>query len=445
MTLVRDFLESWVPGYQDATFVLGVSGGVDSMVLLHQFVQLFGDASKDHLVVVHVNHQLRPESDEEEALVVRTCQDAGVLCETYHWENREGMTAMESRARNFRQACYREVLMQYDAQYLVLAHHGDDQVETILMKWTRGTSAEGLAGMKSVRPFSEGTFLIRPFLGVSKDTLYQLSQEASIPYLEDASNQSLVYTRNRYRHGIVPLLKQENPQVVAHFQEMSQLLLDSQTVLAPLLEETFGQVFHQTEEGWRWCRGEWLSQSEAMQRLLLGQLSQRVQPPISSKQLVQIQRSIHSKRPQLELHLAGGWYFYRSYDELTLSSHRQVPRLSERVHTMTSTQGSVQLSKREYLTTEPDASAFSMVVSVEDFPITIRHRRPGDNLLINAQGQHQSIQRWCVNQKIPQAQREQLWLVENAHQEIIAILGYRQPLSLSKRKETGTIVLFYKT
>ena len=110
--------------------------------------------------------------------------------------------ASESILRNFRYEFFEEVLKKHQAHYLVLAHHQDDQLETILMKWSRGSTLEGLSGMKEIRQV-KGMTILRPFLSLSKKELYQEAETHQVPYLEDESNESDNYTRNRYRHHVL--------------------------------------------------------------------------------------------------------------------------------------------------------------------------------------------------------------------------------------------------
>ena len=204
------FFRRNVENFTEKKYVLAVSGGVDSMVLLNAMITLFGDDAKDRLVVAHVNYGLRAQAVDEEQLVHRFCKLHQIPIETKHWQEAEGVTASEKSLRDFRYDFFRAVTKKHEADYLVLAHHQDDQLETVLMKWSRGSTLEGLSGMKEKRYVKELNIL-RPFLSYEKKELYQEAKKYDVPYLEDESNESDDYTRNRYRHHVIPFLKEENP------------------------------------------------------------------------------------------------------------------------------------------------------------------------------------------------------------------------------------------
>ena len=210
MKEVETFLTKFVPNWKQESFLLAVSGGVDSMVLLESFFKLQKKIKTLNFSVVHIHHHLRKESDEEEEMVRNFCGERSISLEVYHWEKGIRQKAgVEEKARKFRYQKLKDSMKKNNACYVVVAHHADDQAETVLMKLTRGSTIEGIAGMKPIRPFSEG-YLIRPFLTVDKEDLYDYASIHQIPFKEDVTNQSLEYTRNRFRQEIIPLLKQEN-------------------------------------------------------------------------------------------------------------------------------------------------------------------------------------------------------------------------------------------
>lgn len=445
MQQIQDFLESNVSQWQQQRYVLAVSGGVDSMVLLHQFATLFSAEKREQLLVVHINHQLRAASIQEEKLVQAVAQQLGIKCCVYHWE--QGLitqTNVEAEARAFRYQQFATAMQEWNANYLVLAHHGDDQVETMLMKSVRASTLSGLAGMRSCTNFARG-FLLRPFLTMEKQTLINFAQEQQIAYLEDESNHSNHYTRNRYRHQIIPLLKKEQPRLVEHFQQNAQLLQDCLTVLQPLVSQRFEQLMTMEKDSFQWNSAVFCRESAAMQRLLLQELSEQMQGILSAQHCEAIQQAMNSERAQLELHLPHQWRFYKIYDECSLvqGSKQQLSQTQEYI--VNRTDEMIQLSPQEALYLyQGQRTDFMVEVALQDFPLRIRHRKAGDQLVINQQGQHQSMKRWCINQKIPSAKREQLWLVETNKQKIIAILGYRRSQSLSNVPETDKIRLFYR-
>ncbi|WP_455490929.1 tRNA lysidine(34) synthetase TilS [Granulicatella sp.] len=442
MKKVERFLKQHIPNWQQESFLLAVSGGVDSMVLLASFFLLQKKFPTLQFSVVHIHHHLRKESDEEEAMVRDFCGERNISLEVYHWEQGASQTiGIEEKAREFRYQKLEESMNKHKASYVVVAHHADDQAETVLMKLTRGSTIEGIAGMKSIRPFSNG-YLIRPFLTVDKEELYEYASIHQIPYREDVSNQSLEYTRNRFRQEIIPLFKQENPKFNQKIQEFTQTLQEQQEVILTLAHQWMKQELVEFPNGWSWNRENYMNQPIGLQKVILVEISKKLGGLLSTKNVSDIQTAIVSDTSQLSLNLPKGWTFQKRYHQLLIKKEekKEIPYQEIRVEGFQT--ADIVLSNDEIVSFTAE-QGWEMFVSRRDFPLTIRRRNPDDRFLLK-ENQHQSIRRWCINQKIPKEERDKLWIVENSSKEIIAILGFRKTQSLSKSKETDRIRIVYR-
>lgn len=187
---------------REKTYLVGVSGGVDSVYLLHQL----HEAHFDRLIVCHFNHQLRgPQSEEDEAFVLQLAQTLNLPFEsarapiaTLAQERKE---SVETCARHARHAFFQEMASRYDAHALLLAHHLEDQAETVLFNLCRGS--HGLKGMKAISEVGPLTIL-RPLLNVRKQSILS----SNLAYRQDASNFQSIATRNRLRLEAIPLLSE---------------------------------------------------------------------------------------------------------------------------------------------------------------------------------------------------------------------------------------------
>lgn len=187
--------------------VLGVSGGVDSMVLAEGMVR----AGFSRLVVAHLHHGLRgAEADEDEALVREWAARRGCACEFARVDvaarAAEGGHSIETAGRLARRTFFHEVATRRGLRHVVLAHHADDQVETLLMNLLRGAGTHGLAGMRAVTPW-RGLEITRPLLGVWRREIEAWARAEGIRWREDASNLSPDHFRNRLRHQVRPVLE----------------------------------------------------------------------------------------------------------------------------------------------------------------------------------------------------------------------------------------------
>ena len=195
---------------QGEPVLVGVSGGVDSMVLLHAL----SPHAKVH--VAHFNHQLRGKaSDADERFVRKAAKKLGVPC---HVERanvksiaREQKLSIEMAARKCRHEFFAQLARQLGIKMMALAHHADDQVELFFLRLLRGAGPEGLAGMRETAPspVDPGLTIVRPLLHATKEEIRAYAREHKIPFREDATNASVSILRNRIRHKLIPLLQRD--------------------------------------------------------------------------------------------------------------------------------------------------------------------------------------------------------------------------------------------
>lgn len=187
-------------------YVLGVSGGVDSMLLLDMMMK-----EEKELVVAHVNHGFRKESEEEYEMVKKICEKNHILFEGVSL----GLTNdQEHYAREKRYQFYEKVILKYDAEALYLGHHGDDLVETIIMNVGRGGLGTALIGMAlESQSLGELSYKIRrPLLTLTKEEIYEEAKKRNLEWMEDPTNQEKEkYLRNKVRHQILPQIKEVFP------------------------------------------------------------------------------------------------------------------------------------------------------------------------------------------------------------------------------------------
>ena len=203
----------------DGAVVLACSYGPDSMCLLDILMKM-----KKDIVVATVNHKLREESDEEYKLLKKYCDDNNLIFEGY--EIKEFPKGnMEAIARSIRYKFLDKVVNKYGAKYLFTAHHGDDLVETVLMKINRGASLKGYSGISFISAYN-GYNLVRPLLYLTKEEILKYNEDNGISYAVDQTNFELDHTRNIFRHKVLPILKEINPQIHKKFINFSNNILD---------------------------------------------------------------------------------------------------------------------------------------------------------------------------------------------------------------------------
>lgn len=200
--------------------IVGCSAGPDSMALLHY---LKTNTQKE-IICVHINHNIRKKSKEEEQYLRNYCKKNNIIFEYKKIQNYTENN-FENEARNKRYHFFEKILKKYNTKYIFLAHHGDDLIETILMKINHGSTLEGYAGIKEVSK-RNNYYIIRPFLKYTKKDLIEYNKRNNIKYYIDKSNLDNNYTRNRIRNKILPFLKAENKNIHLQFLKFSQTLLE---------------------------------------------------------------------------------------------------------------------------------------------------------------------------------------------------------------------------
>ncbi|MBF0628720.1 MAG: tRNA lysidine(34) synthetase TilS [Magnetococcales bacterium] len=194
-----------------ARLMVAVSGGADSMALLHLLIKS-GVSATTELIVAHFDHGLRIDSDQDALFVSRQAAALGVTCHVTRWNRPLQPGNLQEQARQARQAFLIRTAHHSQARHIAMAHHQDDQAETVLDRLLRGSGLRGLGAMRPAQPLTEEITLIRPLLDLRRQELRAWLQNHGLPWREDPSNQSPQYQRNRIRHAAIPALAQVKPE-----------------------------------------------------------------------------------------------------------------------------------------------------------------------------------------------------------------------------------------
>lgn len=219
-------------GYDSGPLVVGVSGGVDSVVLAWTL-----DALGVEIVVAHVDHGLRPESAEDAAWVAALADEIGVPSEVLRVEVADGN--VQAQAREARYRALGALAERIGSRSVAVAHTATDQAETLLLNLTRGAGLRGLAGMPPARPLANtDVTLLRPLLWASREEVEAVAQRNGWAWREDPTNETDRYLRNRIRHHVLPLLEAEGgPGTVRRMARSARIVRSALDTFGP------GRVF----------------------------------------------------------------------------------------------------------------------------------------------------------------------------------------------------------
>jgi len=424
--------------------VVGVSGGPDSMALLHLLSRFLPDLGIS-MIVAHADHGLRPEAAEAEATMVRAAATAlGLAFHVCHLDvaahaKNDGLS-IEEAARDLRYAFFAKLAADTGANKIAVAHTADDQAEAVLLRLIRGTGRKGLSGMNLLR---DGT-VARPLLATEKSQIVAYLQDRGIPFAIDSSNTDRRYLRNKIRLDLLPYLARFNPGIAQTLRQTAAILQDEDALLDTMAQDHYRLIVCEDDP-----------------KKLLGSTAQRAAltglPPALSRRIIEkmlihagakvqyrhIESLMHlAAKGAGQAHLEKGLRAVATASELRLhypwgkkSCRTPVPEGESFLLTIkgpgryyipeTGTEIVVEL----YAGSPGSAPLRNLHADFFDaatihFPITIRNRRPGDRLCHMATNCPKAIKVSEIlrTKKIPPPQRHAIPIAVCGNQ-IIAILG----------------------
>lgn len=384
----------FLPGH----LLLGLSGGADSVALL----LLLLDAGA-HLTAVHVNHGLRGDaSDGDEAFVRELCAQRRVPLLVYRATAPKHPS--EAWAREVRYDFFRQAMAQTGADALVLAHHRDDQAETLLLHLLRGAGLTGLTGMEA-RSRVDGMTILRPLLTASRAELRAYLEEKHQPWREDASNGEARYLRNALRLEVLPHLEQLLPGAAAHIAQTAALLAEDEAALASL---TAG--FLKEHPGDALPLAELRAQPVGLQRRILRAWWAGMTPPgeersLSAPQTADLQALVEAPA-SARCNLPGGWHAQRGWTHLHLLPPQAAPRMQPQ-----SALQSPLLRVEDFAGETGDGQGSQVFPRAWLEDCIIRTRQTGDFIRPFGMPGRQSLQDYLVNRRIDAAFRDRLPLL----------------------------------
>ncbi len=298
---------SQLPGAAEH-IVVGVSGGVDSVVLLHLLKEL-QPVHAVQLSVVHVDHGIRRESGQDAAFVAELCQRWSIPCHIVKRDVPALATtqhlSLETAGRNVRRAVLEGFASDHGAQLIALAHHRDDQAETFLFRLLRGSGSSGLCAMQALR----GKWW-RPLLECSREQIVAYAREYELAWVEDCSNLDLSYSRNRIRHRLIPLLAELNPRYGDSLNGLVGQLQEEEDYWQQQTEAGYCQAAEPGDDGLKLARKVLCAMHPALQKRVLRRALQQVRGSlhgIDRQHLYALAALLNGTQSQAQLDLPGCW------------------------------------------------------------------------------------------------------------------------------------------
>lgn len=376
--------------------ICGVSGGADSVAMLFG-MYLLREKLDIELRAAHLNHHLRgEESDRDEQFVRQFCERYDIPLEVGHAQVKSGEKGLEAAAREARYGYFATL-----SGKIATAHTADDNAETVLMHLVRGTGLRGLGGIAPVN----GN-IIRPMLQVTREEVLIFLEEYALDYVEDSSNAGDAFLRNRLRHKVMPLLKQENPRLAENVSQMAMELREDARALE--YADSLPPISQLR-----------LMPQALRSRAIGGFLKENGVPEPERRHIRLVEALVFSDKPSARANLPGGVSVGRNYDSLEIMQEQEPFRAVQLYP-------GDEVKLPQWGISVSFTAAEEIVNTKETFtvrtagPVTLRPRQTGDAIRLNA-GTY-SLKKLFIDRKIPARQRNRIPVLAD-EQGVIGVFG----------------------
>ena len=413
----------------------GVSGGIDSMVLLYVLKAL-----GYRPYVLHIEHGIRGKDSRSDAEFVRN------ICRMYSIPRRiievdaptyadEKRISLEEAARELRYRQFEKMGKQLNIHKVAVAHHQNDQAETILFHLIRGSRMKGLSGMAPIRRLTEELSVIRPLLTCSRAEIEEFADEHRIRYCTDQTNFDTRYSRNRIRHNVIPELQKINTESSRHIAATAEWMGELKDYVKAQTAQLRSRCVQREQDAFRiriekLIKGEPLLQKELLYQLLCEAIGSR--KDIENEHVLQL-LDICTKQSGKEAVLPKGMVAKRQGETLRIGKKQETAVLPEEIQLETDkdTIWGKQVFRMAVLSfsgdlTEIQAKQYTKWFDYDKMKdkLSIRSRRSGDSFVCNASGDHKKIKSYLIDEKVPSEKRNQIPLIVCGN-DVVWIVGYR--------------------
>lgn len=446
--------------------IAGVSGGADSVCLFLMLLELREKIGFD-LIAVHVHHGLRGEAaDQDQQFVEALCEQHRIPLEIFR-VNLESIAkkrkqSLEEAGRMVRREAFDSVCKKYGGNKIALAHHQNDNAETLLWNLSRGTGLDGLGGIRPVN----GKF-IRPLLCMNRKEIEEYLAKRKQSYCIDETNAGTDYTRNKLRHLVLPILEEQvNSAAVRHMNETMEQIWELQEYMQEQVEAAYQECVQEHFEKACWIQIQQKS-FETFPELIKKMVIRKGMEQVGGKKRdlshkhVDVMMELMNKQVGRTLDLPYEMHAKRNYEGIRLEKQRTYSSGEEKKAGIIqecmaelNIPGETILADRN-LKLRCKILEKPKNLSIKDIPqkiytkwfdygiikssLYIRTRQAGDTIVIDEKGHQKKLKNWFVDEKIPKEVRDsQLLLAEN--NEILWVLGHRMSQAYQVKQSTKWIL-----
>jgi tRNA(Ile)-lysidine synthase len=422
-------IETNFPFLHHSRFYIAVSGGIDSMVLVHLFQHF-----KYEFGLLHCNFKLRGEESDADMRFVADYADENNLnlrigfFQTYEIA-KELKISIQVAARELRYKWFYEQMEEKNAQYVATAHHLDDNLETFIINLTRGTGLDGLTGIPAINKQ-----IIRPLLPFSREEIEEYAKENNIQWREDSSNASDKYLRNKIRHNLIPILKEINPLFLDSFQKTQNFLNDAESIINDGQYIIYKEIATEKEDGTIYFNLNkllTLSNYKAYLYQWLKEYDFTAWEDIYSLVASQSGKQIFSKNYRL----------LKDRDFLILSALQEVEKdvyFIEKDQKEVKIPLNISICNIHHISTPKNTLIFVDEDKLQ-FPLTIRKWNEGDSFYPSGMNGKKKLSKYFKDEKMSLIEKENTWLLCSNNQ-IVWVIGKRADQQFIANKTTKNII-----
>lgn len=421
--------------------VIGNSGGPDSMALTNILIELRKKLNLK-IICAHVNHNLRIESKSEAEFLKNFCEKNNIIFE-YMIIDKYGDDNFHNEARNIRYNFFESVVKKYNASFLMTAHHGDDLIETILMRIVRGSTLKGYAGFQKVVE-KENYRIVRPLIYYTKDEIKKYDDEHGIPYVIDKSNFKGKYTRNRYRKEVLPFLKKEDKNVNDKFLKFSNLLFEYDNFIEKYTKDIIDKIC---------CNGildikEYKKQEQIIKYKIISKMLERFYNDdlilINDSHISLIDNLINSNKKNSFVSLPNNVVAFKTYNSL------EIKLLTPDIDQYEIEIGKIVRLPNNHIIEEVsyeesnNNNVCRLLKEEVSFPLHVRTRKIGDRMYLRKIEGSKKVKDIFIDCKIPLSDRDTWPIVVDSEEKVIWIPGIKKSKFSKSKQEKYDIILRYQ-
>lgn len=424
---------------KDETVVVACSGGPDSMTLL-KIVNDLKEELNLKIVCAHVNHKIRPESDDEAVMVEDYCKENGIFFEYMTIDNYNDIN-FHHDARMKRYDFFNKCVNKCKAKHLLTAHHGDDLMETILMRIVRGAAFKGYAGFGE-KIKNNDYIILRPLIPYTKDQILQYAEEYKIPYSIDNSNNKDDYTRNRFRKYILPKLKEEDKNVHKKFYKFSKIIETYEEYINKDVDKYYNKIVsNNILNPNEFQKLENLIQIKIINKFLAEEYGENLSL-ITDKHRDLIYKILISQKPNQEISLPNYKKAIKTYDKFYIKEDKQTKTYKiELVDYLTLPNGkTIEIIDN---TNDTSNNTIKLLSKEVKMPLYIRTREDGDKIEIKGLNGHKKLKDIFIDEKISKEARDSWPILVDSNENILWIPGIKKSKFDKQKDENYDIILRY--